>query len=130
MPTALGVRLPQDARRPYRLLTSPRTRAIVACLRTLPETSLRGTPIVASHIYATPAGRVALVLREGTRVSIGAPEELAAKMGMLRYTVDSAADAGYPLAALERIELSAVVGTNDLRGEQRAQAPWTPRPTP
>lgn len=128
VPLLVGIPAPVPAMVGKRL-RARRISDALACLAALRDPSLGDAPLEPTRVSVAPEdGATTLILRQGTRVLLGRPEHLPAKLWVVHQAVINAATRGQELAEIAQIdvrgaqpeELQAFI---KLRGGQEAATP-------
>ncbi len=110
-------------------LTQPETQSVLDMLATLRAQS--GDAVIdVTRVKLDAHGGLTLVLRPGTRVFLGQPDNLAVKVQAMHEVILRASVAGYPLDGLDYIDVRVLTKLTDLGAAYKPKMPGgVPTPT-
>lgn len=82
--------------------------AVLSCLAALRDKAPNDPELPVTRLLLNPQGKLVLVLRQGTRIYLGDPDDLTRKMLVVRKTVVEAQQQGYALDNLDYIDAKVI----------------------
>jgi hypothetical protein len=118
VPVVEGLALPRRVRGGVRM-TDARTRQALACLREVRLVAEDGPTLEVTRVIVGVHDRLTLVLRSGTRIILGWPRDLRAKLWVAQKTIVQASTAGYALDQLDYIDVKVITAPTDIGAAYR-----------
>ena len=103
VPVVEGISVARGSQ-PGKRLATDHVDGVLDCLAAMRGNTADGPPLHVARLVVSPPGDTTLVLNEGPKVFLGRPEDFTRKIWVVRNTIRTAQEKGYPLPTLEYID--------------------------